>query len=273
MARDIKFENLVYDIHSLVSNSPLETLWDIDDICIFELCDNINGVAFVIKKDCSFVIESNSDIDRFDEFDMDSIDDALECFWNNVKELGVDYLKNNDDEALMYYNVFKKDCAGVRELLELYKHTKNANNYLYKIWDKARESYYSTGKKSAWKSKSWAENAVKDKCDSKYAVRHLNNFEIHKMELVVIESYNAETVVIDKIAINKEIDKLDAEINIKERSLVNSIGINVSYHAVIEMWKSGLFNDSVMKRVVECKKDISVLVMKKNELVNKIKNL
>jgi len=62
---------------------------------------------------------------------------------------------------------------------------------LYRIWDKKAQKYYSTGKKSIWKSETWAVAAVKDMWGSTSA----KDFEIHIIEQVVTERKEAFTLV------------------------------------------------------------------------------
>lgn len=61
---------------------------------------------------------------------------------------------------------------------------------LYRVWDKEAQKYYSTGKKSIWKSETWAVNAVKD-------IRNAQSkdYEIHVIEQVVTERKEAHTLV------------------------------------------------------------------------------
>lgn len=109
--------------------------------------------------------------------------------------------------------------------------TAKTNNYIYKIWDISKSKYISTGNKSknSWKSKTWAETAIKELCEnqahyananpsSKYINSYnytkifidlLKNYEIHKMELVINESYNAAYKIINKENIDNQIKIID----------------------------------------------------------------
>jgi len=91
---------------------------------------------------------------------------------------------------------------------------------LYRIWDIRYNKYYSTGKKSIWKSLSWASNALDNIInDSPSYLKNqptVSDYDIHIIEQTIVESIPGRVAVENhknsKVK-NKEAKKFEDEIN------------------------------------------------------------
>jgi len=115
---------------------------------------------------------------------------------------------------------------------------------LYRVWDIKKQKYYSSGKKSIWKSETWAVNAVKDMWGDVSA----KNFEIHEIEQVVAKSTNAHTLVQtakDK-AREKEMAKEEDRNVIR---LIRKESDGLELHVVEQLYSKKRLIDSEMEKL------------------------
>jgi len=114
---------------------------------------------------------------------------------------------------------------------------------LYRVWDIENQKYYSTGKKSIWKSETWAVNAVKDMWGNFSA----EDFEIHEIEQVVTRKTNALTLVETKKDIEKKKQMARNENSVIVRKVKNLTGIE--FHVAQMLYAQKRLIDSEMEKL------------------------
>jgi len=115
---------------------------------------------------------------------------------------------------------------------------------LYRVWDIKAQKYYSTGKKSIWKSETWAVNAVKDMWRNESA----KNFEIHVIEQVVAQTINAHTLV--QTAKDKENAKRKAREDHRElQRKIRQAADGLDLHVVQKLYSHKRLIDSEMEKL------------------------
>lgn len=145
------------------------------------------------------------------------------------------------------------------------------DQFIYKIWDTEKEKYYSTGKKSSWKSGTWAVAAVKD-LNYFYANQGekestWERYEIHKMELTVVETFNVKDILFTNEKIEKQLSDLTDELQYITSGLDKVMGVSVSFSQLVTMQKEGLLSEEAESRLIKIQNKQSEI----NSQINKLK--
>lgn len=113
----------------------------------------------------------------------------------------------------------------------------------FRIWDKEKEKYYSTGKKSIWKSFAWASSNLVD-CPGNYS-----RYEVHEMETVVVNKTCGLDIAIDlkmKKVLKEETHRKLVTLNREIHDLTSNNG---NLYDIKEQWKKGNYNDFIQSKL------------------------
>jgi len=132
---------------------------------------------------------------------------------------------------------------------------------LYRIYDVENDKYFSTGKKSIWKSEGWAATALINAVSSSWWVRNKNleNYEIHVIEQTIAERKSGVVVVADlkKVRNEKALARERIEnLQNKIERLVPKVG---SYYEIRSIWKEGMFSDKLFNTLTPLFKELTEL--------------
>lgn len=139
------------------------------------------------------------------------------------------------------------------------------SNYIYKIWDNVNQKYHSTGKKGMWKSSAWAINAAKDAGDwhgpDGEKVSRAERYHIHKIKLVVEESYSLKELLVVNTDLGNQIKELDEQLRAKLYELSHVLGTNspIPIATLDEMVMNNLLSKEAEHKIDHIKTEISEL--------------
>lgn len=144
------------------------------------------------------------------------------------------------------------------------------DQFIYKIWDIQKEKYFSTGKKSSWKSGTWAVAAVKD-LNYYYANQSekentWERYEIHKMKLEVVEVYNVKDLLFVNADLEKQISNLEIELTYKATELSRVLGMEIPFERLRKMREENMLSEAAEASIVKIENEQTALRKKINEL-------
>jgi len=118
---------------------------------------------------------------------------------------------------------------------------------LYRIWDVEKQKYFSTGKKSIWKSETYANQALQDLLKSTLRTwinQNPDNYEIHTIEQIVKEKEGGRAVI-DKLKRKEALDNKNLEEYYQVKEDIKKIVPELSINQISDMYKRRLFTEEI----------------------------
>lgn len=249
----------LFDLHNGLNDNELNNVIDIEDICICEV-GHVGPdyyMDFNVKADGKYEVNTYADENRISTclFEYHEYKKAFDFFMDGVKHSCLEFIIMENDEEQKHWQKFLDNCDFIRNSVDNYKLVSDRQSYIYKVWDIDRGIYLSSGKKSIWKSIVCAENVIKEVCASralghmaKYGrmsnreaniAKYMEVYEVHTIELVVVDSYNAAVKLVDKKALEDQLESLERDVTSIEDVIVGIFNHNFSYNKLKDL----LFGD------------------------------
>lgn len=119
---------------------------------------------------------------------------------------------------------------------------------LYRVFDLSNNKYYTTSKKSIWKSERWALNAVAEMCNDRYGRRKANEFEIHTIKQVVESRQFADILLMEKKERECKIEEAKKEIDKIENKICNVVD-NLSFSNIQNLFNNKMFSQDIHEQL------------------------
>jgi hypothetical protein len=113
----------------------------------------------------------------------------------------------------------------------------------FRIWDKEKEKYYSTGKKSIWKSFAWA-SANLTNCPGSYS-----RYEVHELETIVVNKTCGLDVAIDLDYKQKMKEETQRRLVSIKNEILDLTSHSGDLYDIKEQWKKGNYNDFIQSKL------------------------